>query len=111
MCGWTATIGPYSADAPLIIIPVPPLGTLNINIPVPVGSKTPVTFPLHVPGVPNITTSFIATVDKPWLNVSPSSGIMPPQGLDFSISADPSSLQDGTWTGTVIIVYGSNAVT
>jgi uncharacterized repeat protein (TIGR01451 family) len=111
LAGCNPNPGPFSAAAPIVIIPVPPLGTLNINIPVPVGSKTPVTFPLHVPGVPNITTSFIATVDKPWLNVSPSSGIMPPEGLDFSISADPSTLQDGTWTGTVIIVYGSNGVT
>src|SRR3954451_3644376 len=35
---------------------------------------------------------------------------MPPEGLNFTISADPSSLQDGTWTGTVIIVFGSTGV-
>jgi hypothetical protein len=31
---------------------------------------------------------------------------MPPAGLTFTISADPSSLQNGTWTGTVIIIFG-----
>jgi len=108
--GCNATIGSFSASAPIVIIPVPPLGTLNINIPVPAGSKTPVTFPIHVPGLPNVTTSFFATVDKPWLSVAPSNGIMPPEGLNFTISADPSALSDGTWTGTVIIVYGSNGV-
>jgi uncharacterized repeat protein (TIGR01451 family) len=110
LAGCSPTPGSFSAAAPIVIITAPPLGTLNINIPVPAGSKTPVTFPIHVPGLPNITTSFIATVDKPWLNVSPTSGIMPPEGLNFTIAADPSSLQDGTWTGTVIIVYGSAGV-
>jgi len=108
--GCNPTPGAFSSAAPIVIIPTPPLGTLNINIPVPAGSKTPVSFPIHVPGLPNITTSFIATVDKPWLSVTPSNGIMPPEGLNFTISADPSSLSDGTWTGTVIIVYGSSGV-
>ena len=109
--GCNATPGEFSAAAPIVIIPVPPLGTLNINIPVPAGSKTPVSFPIHVPGLPNVTTSFIATVDKPWLSVAPSNGVMPPEGLNFTVSADPSALTDGTWTGTVIIVYGSSGVT
>jgi uncharacterized repeat protein (TIGR01451 family) len=111
LAGCNPTPGSYSATAPIVIIPVPPLGTLNINIPVPAGSKTPVSFPIHVPGVPNVTTSFIATVDKPWLSVAPSNGVMPPAGLDFTVSADPSTLTDGTWTGTVLIVYGSSGVT
>jgi len=109
--GCNSTIGPFSAVAPIVIIPVPPLGTLNINIPVPAGSKTPVSFPIHVPGLPNVTTSFFATVDKPWLSVTPSNGVMPPEGLNVTVSADPSALTDGTWTGTVIIVYGSSGVT
>jgi hypothetical protein len=102
--------GPFSATAPVIIIPLPPLGSLNPNIPVPSGSTQPVTFPIHVNGVPGISTSFVATVDKPWLAVTPSSGLMPPEGLTFTISADPSSLQDGTWTGTVVIAFGTSGV-
>jgi uncharacterized repeat protein (TIGR01451 family) len=108
--GCNATIGAYSAVAPIVIVPVPPLGTLNINIPVPAGSKTPVSFPIHVPGLPNVTTSFFATTDKPWLSVAPSNGVMPPEGRDFTVSADPTALSDGTWTGTVIVVYGSSGV-
>ncbi|MEA2413381.1 MAG: hypothetical protein QOI58_38 [Thermoanaerobaculia bacterium] len=111
LAGCNPTAGSFSAAAPIVIIPVPPLGTLNISIPVPAGSKTPVSFPIHVPGLPNVTTSFIATVDKPWLSVAPSNGVMPPEGLNFTVSADPSALSDGTWTGTVIIVYGSSGVT
>src|SRR5205807_6184053 len=58
LAGCNPIPGSFSATAPIVIVPVPPLGTLNINVPVPAGSKTPVTFPLHVPGLPNITTSF-----------------------------------------------------
>jgi len=102
--------GAFSSTASIIVIPLPTLGSLNPNIPVPTGSTQPVSFPIHVNGVPGQTTSFVATVDKPWLAVTPGSGIMPPEGLTFLISADPSSLTDGTWTGTVIIVFGSGVV-
>ena len=107
-CSQVPTV--FSATAPVIVIPLPALGSLNPNIPVPSGSTQPVTFPIHVPGVPGTTTTFVAAVDKPWLAVAPTSGIMPPEGLNFTISADPSSLQDGTWTGTVIIIFGSAGV-
>ncbi|HEV7427903.1 MAG TPA: hypothetical protein VGQ46_16225 [Thermoanaerobaculia bacterium] len=110
LAGCNPAAGSFSGTAPIVIIPEPALGTLNINVPVPAGSKTPVTFPIHVPGLPNLTTSFFATVDKPWLSVTPSNGVMPPEGLNFTISADPSTLSDGTWTGTVIVVYGANGV-
>lgn len=108
--GCSQSAGPFSATAPIIIIPLPPLGSLNPNIPVPSGSTQPVTFPIHVNGLPGVSTSFIATVDKPWLAVTPSSGLMPPEGVTFTISADPSSLQDGTWTGTIVIVFGTSGV-
>ena len=104
------TPGSFSATAPVIVIPLPPLGSINPNVPIPAGSTLPVTFPIHVDGLPGTTTSFVATVDKPWLAVTPSSGLMPPEGLTFTISADPSNLQNGTWTGTVIIVFGSAGV-
>lgn len=108
--GCSQSPGTFSAVASVVVIPLPPLGTLGPNIPVPSGSTQPVTFPIHVPGLPGVTTSFFATVDKPWLAVTPSSGLMPPEGVTFTISADPSSLNDGTWTGTVIIVFGSGGV-
>jgi len=102
--------GPFSSTASIIVIPLPALGSINPNIPVPSGSTQPVTFPLHVNGIPGQSTSFVASVDKPWLAVTPNSGIMPPEGLNFTISADPSSLTDGTWTGTVLIVFGTGVV-
>jgi uncharacterized repeat protein (TIGR01451 family) len=108
--GCNPVAGPFSATAPIVIVPLSSLGSTGPNIVVPAGSTQPVTFPLQVPGLPGGSTSFIATVDKPWLAVTPTSGIMPPEGLTFTISADPSSLQNGTWTGTVIIIFGSASV-
>ncbi len=108
--GCNPVIGSFSATVSVVIVPLSSLGSTGPNIVVPAGSTQPVTFPLQVPGLPGGSTSFVATVDKPWLAVTPTSGIMPPEGLTFSISADPSSLQNGTWTGTVIIIFGSTSV-
>lgn len=108
--GCNPTAGPFSATAPVVVLPLPPLGSINPDIPLPAGSTLPVTFPIHVNGLPGLTTSYVATVDKAWLAVTPSSGIMPPEGVTFTISADPSNLQNGTWTGTVIVVFGSSGV-
>ncbi len=108
VAGCSPTAGPFSLTAAIVIVPPPPLGTINPNVVVPAGSTQPVTFQIHVNGLPGLTSSFLATVDKPWLSVTPTSGIMPPEGLNFTISTDPSTLQNGTWTGTVIIIFGSS---
>lgn len=101
--------GSFSGPATIAVVPLPPPG-VSPNIAVPAGSTTPVTFPLFVPGRPGVTTSFVATVDKPWLSVVPTSGVVGPEGTTVTISADPSALTNGTWTGTVIIIYGTSGV-
>ncbi|HEY2325816.1 MAG TPA: hypothetical protein VGJ82_23370, partial [Thermoanaerobaculia bacterium] len=102
--------GGYSKPVSVVVIPLPNPSDPNININVPNGSTTPVTFQVLIPGLPGGTTSFIATVDKPWLSVLPSSGLVPPSGVLVTIQADPSSLTNGTWTGTLIVVYGNAVV-
>ena len=110
VAGCSLTPSPFSLTAPVVVVPLPALGALNPNVAVPSGSTQPVTFPIHVAGLPGLSTSFIATVDKPWLAVTPTSGIMPPEGVNFTIAADPSTLPNGTWTGTIIIIFGSTGV-
>jgi hypothetical protein len=102
--------GAFSKTINVVVVPLPNPSDPNININVPNGSTTPVTFQVLVPGLPGGTTSFIATVDKPWLSVLPTSGLVPPGGVLVTIQADPSSLSNGTWTGTLIIVYGNAVV-
>ncbi len=103
-------IGPFSPVIRVAVVPVPEPTATTINLNVPVGSTTPVTWQIFVPGLANGTTTFIATVDKPWLTVSPTSGVVAPSGMLLTIAADPSTLANGTWTGTVLVVYGSVSV-
>jgi uncharacterized repeat protein (TIGR01451 family) len=100
--------GPFSPTLVVVVVPLPDpkaAGTPNLNAEI--GSKTPVTFQVFIPGLPGGTTSFVATTDKPWLAVTPTSGLIPPEGFLVTVSEDPSALTNGTWTGTVIVVYGT----
>ncbi|PYQ32734.1 MAG: hypothetical protein DMF57_11875 [Acidobacteria bacterium] len=86
----------------------PPPTAHNPNINVPVGSKRVVVQIIHIPGFPDGSFPFTATVDKPWLQVSPASGILPPEGIDLTVTADPTTLLNGTQTGTVIVTLTSS---
>lgn len=102
--------GEFSPVIHVAVLPVPvPANDANISLPA--GSTTPVTFTIFVPGLPSGSTSFVATADKPWLSVIPTSGIVPPEGVNLTVQADPTTLPNGTWTGTILVVYGSVGVT
>ncbi|HEV7764577.1 MAG TPA: DUF11 domain-containing protein [Thermoanaerobaculia bacterium] len=108
LCG--ATSGPFSPTARVVVLPAPTPTNPNPNVAVQTGSTQPVTFQLFVPGVPEGTTTFVATADKPWLAVTPTSGVITSAGLNVTISADPASLTNGTWTGTIVVAYGPVSV-
>jgi hypothetical protein len=59
---------------------------------------------LFVPGQP-APVNFTARTDKPWMHVTPASGILPPEGLTFTLEADPEALLVGANTATLIIEY------
>ncbi|HEX8619147.1 MAG TPA: hypothetical protein VF911_16315 [Thermoanaerobaculia bacterium] len=69
-----------------------------------IGAEGNVVQKLFLPGSTTPLT-FVATVDKPWLTVSPSSGTLPVEGITLNVTADPSVLNLGTNTGTVKIEY------
>jgi uncharacterized repeat protein (TIGR01451 family) len=102
--------GPFSMPISIVVLPVPVFDGSGANVNVPNGSQRPVTFQLFVPGFENSSRSFVATVDKPWLAVTPTNGIVPPEGVTLLVSADPSALTNGTWTGTVLVIYGSTGI-
>jgi len=108
-CGGT---GPYSDTVRVVVIPLPSQNTPGgPSFNAPLGSTQAITFPLFVKGVPGGTTSFIATADKPWISILPTSGLLPPEGITLLITIDPTGLTNGTWTGTVIIITGSTTIT
>lgn len=62
---------------------------------------------VKIPGFPEGSFPFSATVDQPWLKVTPATGVLPPGGLTLVVTADPSTLTNGTWTGTLFVTIGS----
>jgi uncharacterized repeat protein (TIGR01451 family) len=105
----------FSADSQtvqVIIAPLPPPNTNQHSVNVPAGSKQVVIEQVFIPGLPGGNYAFNATADQSWITVSPSSGILTPNGLALQVKADPSDLPNGTFTGTIIVtltaVGGSN---
>jgi uncharacterized repeat protein (TIGR01451 family) len=103
--------GPFSQVVSVVVVPLPSPTDPKPNVSVPNGSHDPVTFQLFIPGLPGGPVTFVASVDRPWMSVTPTAGVIGPEGLNVTLTLDPSSLTNGTWTGTVIVVYGSPALT
>jgi len=102
------SFGPYSIPIRVVVLPPPPPTNRNPNVTVPVGSKLVVVQQVFVPGIDDgIVHTFVATVDKPWLTVDPSTGILPAGGVTLDVKADPTTLPNGTATGTVIVSISS----
>ena len=95
--------GMRSDPARIVIVPLPPADRPDINVNVPFGSTEIVVQQIFIAGFPGQTFTFTATVDQPWLSVSPQSGTFTPAGMTFDVAADPSALSNGTHTGTLIV--------
>jgi hypothetical protein len=91
--------GPYSKRVGVFVTPV-----RTNNSSTEVGTDEHIVQTLFLAGSTEPTT-FVATVDKPWLTVSPSSGVLPVEGITLTVTADPSVLNLGTNTGTVKVTY------
>jgi hypothetical protein len=99
--------GPYSATASLVIAPNETLSAEDAELTSSYGAQTVVVQKVKIPGsgvgVGGATEQFTATTDKPWLTVEPASGLLPPEGLEVTVSADPRTLPVGTNTATIKI--------
>jgi uncharacterized repeat protein (TIGR01451 family) len=100
----------FSAYSEVVrVVVLPPAVEKYPSVSAPAGSTSVVVTTLFVPGIDDgVTHTFTATVDKPWLFVDPSSGILPPQGITLQIKTNPTDLPNGTHTGTVIVTISSN---
>lgn len=102
--------GPYSALAGTVVLaPITVSSTAieETNVVLPLGSTAPFGFTLTVPPIAG-AVSFVATTDKPYLVVTPSSGPFPAQGLTLRVTAAPGGLPPGASTGTVFVVTTIN---
>jgi hypothetical protein len=106
--------GPNS-DVVSIVIQTPTVTARAADAVVPVGSTTPVTITVSIPsptGKQAFDVPFTASVDKPYLTVSPSSGTIPPGGTTVTVTANPTDLPPGANTGTLNVTSnGANVAT
>ena len=97
-CG--AGFGPFSGTGSIVVLP----GSTSESNAAAVGAygARTVVQTLHVAGsTPPVL--FTASVDKPWLTVSPSSGTLGPDGVDFTVTAATPDLAVGTSSATITI--------
>ncbi|HVR40350.1 MAG TPA: hypothetical protein VMU84_14735, partial [Thermoanaerobaculia bacterium] len=99
--------GANSLTIRVVIIPLPPKNQSNPNVNVPAGSKQIVVQEVFFPGEPGQNLIFNASVDRPWLTVSPAQGPLPPEGVTLHVTGDPAQLPNGTFTGTVIVIIST----
>jgi hypothetical protein len=97
--------GAYSNAVGVFITPLKPTAKEQ-NASAEIGVADNVVQTVFLEGSPTPVT-FTATVDKPWLTVTPSSGTLGTAGQTLTVTADPSTLRPGTNTATVKVVYGS----
>jgi uncharacterized repeat protein (TIGR01451 family) len=101
-----SSFGPFSLPVRIVIVPLPQRGQGNPNVNVSAGSKELVVQQVFVPGEPGSSLiTYTATVDKPWLSVRPSTGVLPTDGVTLDVIGDPSNLPNGTFTGTVLVTF------
>ena len=96
--------GPYSKIVSVLVLSA--AATSDHQTSIDVGSGTGAAQQIALPPQ-NLPVPFTAHADKPWITVSPASGIVGPQGATLTVTYDPATLQLGTNTGTVIVSYGS----
>ncbi|HKO57722.1 MAG TPA: hypothetical protein VJ276_17780, partial [Thermoanaerobaculia bacterium] len=107
-CGGT-NVTTFSESASTIVqAPLPPQSSKGADVVVPFGSTTPVRIPIHI-DAPSADVAFTASVDKPYLSVSPSSGTIPPGGTTVTVTANPSALPPGANTGTLNVTSAGGA--
>jgi hypothetical protein len=99
--------GRYSEIVGVFII-----GSRTNNGTAEIGSTDHVVQTVFLPGSDaNPPLHFTVTADKPWITITPSSGVLPPEGVTLTISADPTALALGTNTGTIHVSYTGAAAT
>lgn len=99
----------FSRVAQTVVQAVPPPANESAEVAVPFGSTQPVSFQVHIPGSLGShganalahDPAFTATTDKPYLTVTPSTGALPPQGVNITVTANPTALPPGANTGTL----------
>jgi hypothetical protein len=111
--------GPFSETASIVVQPLVAQTGDRAGTIASFGTQTQVIQKIHIPGsatgpsaeMRGTAQGFTATTDEPWLTVTPSSGTIPPEGIDLTVTGDPRKLPAGTNTATVRISTTASAGT
>lgn len=101
--------GPFSPTIRIIIVPLPPADEPNLSATVPVGTEELVVQEIFIPGEPGQTLFFTAVTDRPWLEVRPPSGVLPPEGVTLEVIGKVKDLPNGTFTASIIVTTTATA--
>jgi Viral BACON domain len=91
--------GPYSDIVGVFVI-VPQTNMASTEV----GATEAVVQKVFLPGS-TAPVQFMATADKPWITITPSSGTLPPEGITLLVTANASVLNLGTNTATISVQY------
>ncbi len=92
--------GPYS-DVVGVFIIAPKTNNASAEA----GAVDQVVQTIFLPGAGTPSPQFTATADKPWITITPPTGVLPPEGITLKISANPTVLALGTNTATILVNY------
>jgi hypothetical protein len=109
-CGGISDPGPTAS----VLITAPPPPTPNIidtvSTPCTSGSNCVYTTKYTIPGFSTsgktaleVTDSYTITSDKPFVTVSPSSGLLPPEGAVVTVTTDTTGLEVGSTEATLVV--------
>lgn len=96
---------PYSKVVGIRIIPPNAAATRN-RVSAEVGAQNTVTQTVTIPAT-FAGQTFTARADKPWITITPSSGVVPSGGLTLTVTSDPNALNVGTNHAAIHITYSS----
>jgi hypothetical protein len=102
--------GRYSLPVAIFILPPKPASANSRQSGVEFGVQGKITQTIQLPAQ-NPPTTFVATADKPWVTVTPSSGLIGADGATLTVVSDPSPLALGTNTATIKVTYGASGKT
>lgn len=109
--------GAFSSAASIVISPATAADTESAEAAASYGAQGLIVQKVHIPGSgtanakTGVLATFTVTADKPWMTVTPSSGTIPPEGIDLTITSDPKQLPAGTSTGTLKFTSTASATT
>lgn len=96
---------PFSRIVGIRIIPPNTVATRN-RASAEVGVQNSVTQTITIPAA-FAGQTFSARSDKPWVTITPSSGVVPPGGLTLTVTSDPNALNVGTNHAAIHITYST----